>query len=282
MADQITQLLNQIEPIAEPILAQLRPLTKTLLPEQIVNLGRDYYSRDVFDKVIVQLDLFEPENAPLVQQFISKTLSLGILSMSSIVKLPQILNILSNSSAQGLSFPSILMDTLSYLITIAYNFRQHMPFTNFGEVVFSALQNVVILALILYYTNRAGYINAFIGLCALVTYFFLGSPSPSNIGVLSDKDVNFLAQFAAPLTILAKLPQIIGNFKRKSTGTLSLTSIGAGLLGTIVRVFTVLSSGFNDRLILLGYGASVVLNLILFLQIIAFKKKKVSSEKKNK
>lgn len=282
MAEKITELLNHVAPIAEPVLVQLRPFTRQVLPSKLVEMGQLYYGRPVFDTMVLDLALFDHQNVPLLQQFISKSLSLGILGFSSLVKLPQISNIISRGSAQGLSFQSILIETLSYLITIAYNFRKGVDFMNFGEVVLIALQNLAILSLILYYTNRAGYINMFIGICALVSYFFLGAPSKNSIGVLTNEQVNFLAQFAVPLTILGKLPQIIGNFMRKSTGALSLTSVTAGLVGTFVRVFTVLSSGITDKLILLGYVASVSLNLILFLQILAFKPAKVSQDKKRK
>jgi mannose-P-dolichol utilization defect protein 1 len=282
MSDKMFEQVAQMQPFLEPVLAQLRPYTKNVIPSRLIRLGRDYYSKRVFDTIVLDLDIFNPVNAVLLQLFISKSLSLGILGFSSIVKLPQIANIINQSSARGLSFSSILLETLSYFITIAYNFRQNIDFMNFGEVTFVALQNIIILLLILYYTNKASYINGFIGLLCLLAYSLFAAPTETNIGVLGNSDIKFLAQFAVPLTILAKLPQIIGNFKKKSTGALSLASVGAGLLGTLVRAFTLVSSGITDKLILLGLVASLSLNLILFLQILIFKPKKVSTNKKNK
>jgi mannose-P-dolichol utilization defect protein 1 len=282
MSDKLFEQVAQMQPFLEPVLAQLRPYTKNVIPSQLVRLGRDYYSQRVFDTIVLDLDIFNPVNTVLLQLFISKSLSLGILGFSSIVKLPQIANIINQSSARGLSFSSILLETLSYFITIAYNFRQNIDFMNFGEVTFVALQNIIILLLILYYTNKTGYINGFIGLLCLLAYSLFAAPTETNIGVLGNSDIKFLAQLAVPLTILAKLPQIIGNFKKKSTGALSLASVGAGLLGTLVRGFTLVSSGITDKLILLGLVASLSLNLILFLQILIFKPKRISINKKNK
>ncbi|ONH69927.1 Mannose-P-dolichol utilization defect 1 protein [Cyberlindnera fabianii] len=277
----IAEHITKLEPVLEPVLEKLRPFTPHI-PQQLIALGRDYYTAEVFDAIILKLDIFNASSAPFLQQFVAKTLSLGILTFSSIVKLPQIITIVSNSSARGLSFLSILLETVSLLITVAYNFRQHMDFMTFGEVAFVALQNAIILALILYYSGRGNFINMFLGMLALTSYSLFGAPHPENVGVLSDADVKQLAQFAVPLTVLAKLPQIFRNFKNRSTGTLSITSVGAGLLGTCVRLFTVLSSGINDKVILAGFFASVGLNLILFLQILMFRGKKVSTEKKNK
>lgn len=281
MADKISELLTKIQPVAEPLLVHLRPLTHSLLPAPLVQLGRDYYTARVFDAIVLDLAVFDPKNSSLLQLFVSKTLSIGIIGFSSIVKLPQILNIVSQSSARGLSFVSILLETLSYLITIAYNFRQRIDFINFGEVTFVALQNVVILVLVLYYSNKAGYINAFIGVLAVLCYSFLGSPGKESIGVLADSDIKFLAPFAVPLTVIAKLPQILGNFQKRSTGALSLASVGAGLLGTLVRAFTIISGGISDSNVITGLIASLTLNLVLFLQILAFKPR-ASSTKKNK
>lgn len=280
MSNAIQEVVKNLEPIFEPIFVHLRPYTHHL-PPQLIQYGRQLYSRPVFDRIVLKLDLFSPESAPLLQAFITKTLGYGIVGSSGIVKLPQILSILANSSVQGLSFFSILLETASYLINLSYNFRQHNDFTTFGESAFLSLQNIVILLLILYYSGLTKYINGFVGLLSLAFYSLFANPE-GNTGVLSNDYIKSLTKLTIPLIIFSKLPQISNNFKNKSTGQLSIVSVLAGLLGAVVRVFTTISSGIQDNLILLGFGASLLLNFVLFLQIVVYKNKPISQEKKNK
>ncbi|CAM9023841.1 unnamed protein product [Wickerhamomyces anomalus] len=280
MSEHLESLIHSLEPILEPIFHQLRPLMGAL-PPQIINYGRQLYTRPVFDTIILKLNLFSPESAPLLKEFISKSLGYGIVGSSGIVKLPQILSILSKGSVQGLSFFSILLETISNLITLSYNFRQNNDFITFGESAFLSVQNLLILLLILYFSGLTKYINGFVGLASLAFYSLFANPD-GNPGVLSNVDVKNLTKLTIPLIILSKLPQISNNFRNKSTGQLSIVSVFAGLLGAIARVFTTLSSGIQDNLILFGFGASLLLNLVLFLQIVVYKNKPISEEKKNK
>ena len=66
-------------------------------------------------------------------------------SSGGIVKIPQIIKLVSSRSASGLSLVSYLLDTASLLITVAYNSRQDFPFSTYGENAFLAIQNVVIV-----------------------------------------------------------------------------------------------------------------------------------------
>lgn len=61
------------------------------------------------------------QDVDCVKYAISKGLGLGIVLGGSIVKVPQILTILRNKSAQGLSLTSYLLETLSYFITLSYS-----------------------------------------------------------------------------------------------------------------------------------------------------------------
>ncbi|KAH3670278.1 hypothetical protein WICMUC_004931 [Wickerhamomyces mucosus] len=277
MADKIHQFLLQLEPVISPVLKELRPLTQSYLPDHLINLGYQLYTKPVFDSIIINLDLFNPENSQYLELFLAKTLSFGILGASGAVKLPQILNIIKNGSTKGLSFISIFLETLSYLISIAYNFRSHNDFTTFGETVFVSIQNIIILILILYYSGSIQFINGFISVLGLLGYSLFADQS--NPYVLSNSDIFKLIQFAIPLSILAKLPQIVSNFKRKSTGTLSIASIGAGLLGSFIRLFTLIANGIQDNLILVGLGVSIALNLVIFSQIIVFGNKSLKEKK---
>lgn len=76
---------------------------------------------------------FDFQEIDCFKLLISKGLSLGIVVGSSVVKVPQILNILINKSVQGLSLSSLILETISIIVTVAYSFRLGNPFSTYGE-----------------------------------------------------------------------------------------------------------------------------------------------------
>uniref|UniRef100_A0A7S1W9U7 Mannose-P-dolichol utilization defect 1 protein homolog n=1 Tax=Alexandrium catenella TaxID=2925 RepID=A0A7S1W9U7_ALECA len=68
---------------------------------------------------------------------------------------------------------------------------------------------------------------------------------------------------------IARVPQIILNFKQRHTGNQSIITWGLSLGGTIIRVITTAAT-VNDFVALLGYVIAVVLNGALFAQILLY------------
>lgn len=95
--------------------------------------------QECYETLIYQLNLDSPV---CLRQSISKLLSFGIVLGGSIVKVPQILKIVSSKSARGLSLTSYLLDTAGLGITVAYNVREGFPWSTYGENVFLLVQNV--------------------------------------------------------------------------------------------------------------------------------------------
>lgn len=278
---EITHLLKQFQPVLSPILIHLKPVINSA-PQELIDYGYQLYTKPVFDEVVLNLNLFD--NEAYVKHFIATTLSFGIVAFGGLVKLPQILTILKNKSAAGLSFLSLTLDTLSQLITVAYNFRHDNPFITFGEIALVSLQNVLILILVLLFSGGR-FISTFVGVLSYIVYSLFSTPEGNKFGVFTNSQVNELFKLAIPLNVLAKLPQILNNFKNKSTGQLSLVSVAAGLLGILVRIFTLINERDITDLTVIGALISGALNLILLLQILTFgadKKPKVSHEKKTR
>jgi mannose-P-dolichol utilization defect protein 1 len=75
-------------------------------------------------------------------------LGVGIIAGGAVVKVPQILTVLSAKSARGLSLSSYLLDTAATAITVAYNVRNGFPLSTYGEMVFLLAQNVSSLSLL--------------------------------------------------------------------------------------------------------------------------------------
>lgn len=84
---------------------------------------------------------------------LSKTLSLGIILAASIVKVPQILKLVAARSGKGVSLTAYLLETGAYVVALAYNARQGFAFSTYGETALIAVQNGVVVGLVLLYQD---------------------------------------------------------------------------------------------------------------------------------
>lgn len=197
-----------------------------------------------------------------IKYAISKGLGLGIVLGGSIVKIPQILTILKNQSAAGLSLTSYLMETLSYFITLSYNLRQGNPFSTFGEIMFISLQNVIITNLIFYFGRRQyGMMLGTIATLASLFYCLNHIIPPVFLSSLYAATI--------PLSLASKVPQIYVNFKNKSTGQLSVFTVVNYFAGSAARVFTTMTE-LDDPLMLFGNMLAAAFNAILVLQVVLY------------
>ena len=83
-------------------------------------------------------------------QLASRGLGTAIVAGSTLVKFPQIIKIISNGDAAGLSFLGVLLELLAVTANGAYSLSQGFPFSAYGEAVFMSLQTSVIAILILW------------------------------------------------------------------------------------------------------------------------------------
>jgi len=218
--------------------------------------------------LVENLDVFDPDCLKLG---ISKALGLGIVVAGSVVKLPQLLKLVNAKSGAGLSVSGYILETIGYIITLAYNVRLRFPFSTYGETAFIAIQNVLILTLIFHYARKDLYALGAIGI-ALATSYALFSPK-----LVSYHDLQLLQGLSIPLSLTSKLPQIYTNYRNSSTGQLSAFTVFNYLAGTLARVFTTMTE-VNDPMIFWGFIASAVLNGILAGQMIYYWKSSPKSK----
>lgn len=217
--------------------------------------------------LVENVDVFDPACLKLGA---SKVLGLGIVVAGSIVKLPQLLKLVNAKSGAGLSLSGYVLETLAYIITLAYNFRLKFPFSTYGETAFIAVQNILILHLILHYAGKTPYALAVVGgFAALAIPLF-------SADVVSYRHLQILQGLSIPLGLASKVPQIVTNFRNGSTGQLSAFTVFNYLAGSAARVFTTMTE-VNDPVILGGFVASVALNAILALQMVMYWNKSPSA-----
>ncbi|EAS30107.3 monosaccharide-P-dolichol utilization protein [Coccidioides immitis RS] len=258
--------------ILDPLQPYLRPIT-TSLPDPVSNALISLLGDKCYTSLILAVDITkEPACLPLA---ISKALGLAIVAFSAIVKVPQILKLLSSRSSAGVSFTSYALETTSLLITLAYNARQKFPFSTYGEAALIAVQDVVVGVLVLVFSGQAASAGAFLAAVGGVIYALLFSGET----IVDNSMMGYLQAGAGVLGVASKVPQIWTVWSQGGTGQLSAFAVFNYLLGSLSRIFTTLQE-VDDKLILYGFIAGFSLNLILAMQMVYYwKSPTVASEK---
>ncbi|KAK2792648.1 hypothetical protein FQN51_001620 [Onygenales sp. PD_10] len=245
-----------------PLQPYLLPIT-TSLPQPINDALISLIGEPCYTSLVRSLDVTEdPACLPLA---ISKVLGVAIVAFSAIVKVPQILKLVSSRSSSGVSFTSYALETTSLLITLAYNARQKFPFSTYGESALIAAQDVVVGVLVLAFTGQSAAAGAFVAAVAGVVYALLFSGET----LVDQGTMGYLQAGAGMLGVASKLPQILTIWKEGGTGQLSAFAVFNYLFGSLSRIFTTLQE-VDDKLILYGFVAGFSLNLILALQMIYY------------
>lgn len=193
----------------------IQPITHNL-PAPIRDLGVSILGDTCYKSLLLDVNI---EDADCLKLAVSKALGIGIIAASSIVKVPQILKLLNSKSAEGVSFLSYLLETTSYIISLAYNVRNGFPFSTFGETALIVGQNVIISVLVLNYSGRASLAAVFVAaLAGTVAALFTESVVDSQV-------LSYLQAGAGVLGVASKLPQILTIFSQGGTGQLSAFAV---------------------------------------------------------
>lgn len=159
----------------------------------------------------------------------SKGLGLGIIAGSVLVKVPQIIKILNNKSAAGISLFSVLMDLCAITAMISYSFVSGFPFSAWGDGTFLAVQTAVIAALVLFYGyNSLAKAFLFLGVYSVILYVLMGGLTPLEL-LWSAQGFNL------PIILIGKLSQAYTNYKNGGTGQLSEVTCFMMLAGSLAR-----------------------------------------------
>jgi mannose-P-dolichol utilization defect 1 len=261
----------------DAIRSTLQPVTHNL-PAPFRDLGVSILGDTCYKTLVLDID---PSATECVKLAVSKALGIGIIGASSIIKVPQILKLISSKSASGISFLSYLLETSAYLISLAYNVRQGFPFSTYGETALILVQNVVIAVLVLQYSGKSSIAALFVaGLAVSAATLFMKE-------VVDMKMLGYLQAGAGVLGVASKVPQIVAVWQEGGTGQLSAfavsyfgfyyflpTALDANLTiqvlgylaGSLSRIFTTLQE-VDDKLILYGFVAGFALNAVLALQM---------------
>lgn len=159
---------------------------------------------------------------------------MGIIAASAVVKVPQILKLLSARSAAGVSFLSYALETASFAASLAYNVRHQNPFSTYGETALIAVQNVVIAVLVLRYQGQGAAAAVFVAAVAAAGYALLDE------NVVSPRALGYAQMGAGVLGVAAKAPQIWTVWKQGGTGQLSAFAVCSRAFRSFFPLFILL------------------------------------------
>ncbi len=111
--------------------------------------------------------------ADCLKKTIAKFVGYGIVIASSVVKLPQVVNIIRARSTEGVSDVVLHVESIGYLTSFFYPLHYSMPFSAYGESLFLSVQSAFLMLLLWHY-NRARYNARRVAISAIVyaTFFF--------------------------------------------------------------------------------------------------------------
>ncbi|KAJ1028562.1 hypothetical protein NDA16_001728 [Ustilago loliicola] len=227
--------------------------------------------QECYTTLIYNVDL---SSSHCVKYAISKGLGLGIVVFGSIMKVPQILNIVNNRSARGISLSMYTLEVMAYTISLAYAVRSRLPFSTYGENLSLTLQNMIILLLVIAYTpsSKTGRVDPSAHstkLTVAAVLMAIGALALAAPSVITQSTLTFLQALTIPISLASKVPQMLELYKDKSRGQLSSIVVFAQLLGTIARVFTTMTET-SDKLLLYGFGLATVFNAAIAAQVIYY------------
>ena len=173
------------------------------------------------------------------------------------------------------------MELLVYIVSLSYNHRNGYAFTTYGETFFLTLQNIIVVALILYYNGPRTLLPFYLIAVAGVIYYVqvelpidlliyafqlvLLLVSPMFLGVSFISLFNYLRGSTFAM-VVSRMPQIITNFKNGNTGQLSAATVFAFSAGSSARIYTTLNE-VKDFNVLVGFLLGTAMNLLLAIQM---------------
>nr|CCC91498.1 conserved hypothetical protein [Trypanosoma congolense IL3000] len=201
-----------------------------------------------------------------VRHMIATVVPYGIVFGSVLLKLPQIMKILQQRSADGISMSSLGIELISCVITASWGISQSLMFKDYGESVLIMIEMFLLVIL-------AGCLQRkFVLTVALFTV------AASALGFMSigrlPRDVHEqLLRLQVLFAFSSRVPQITMNFRNKSTGQLSALTFFLAVAGATSRLLTTFHNVPLDKgrdIMLAQFVVVIFLNLIIVAQCIMY------------
>ena len=212
-----------------------------------------------YEDIFYKLNL---TNVVCLKMILSKGLGYAILAGALLLRIPQIMKILSAQSGDGISVASEILMMFAIFGSMSYGHFKEYPIAAYGDSYFLFAQGIIILMLCFFYQNkRCSTVITFV--CSSAVAYLMYAKMIPEMVIIGLNSAGIL------LSVVSKLNQIILNYKNSSTGVLSAFTLMLQFLGCVARIFTSIQET-GDIAMIINYVAISVVNGLLVVQLIYY------------
>jgi mannose-P-dolichol utilization defect protein 1 len=197
---------------------------------------------------------------------LSKAVGYLIIVFAAIVKVPQLIRLVQNWSTHGLVFFSVLAELVMNLVNVSYGVSQGTAFSLYGENVGLAIQNVMVAGLMLAIGMDSGSRGRNWAMLAAVGGIGVVLLTP---GLTPALVLNNAMAIQSGMLVMSRVPQIMSNFRLKSTGNLAMLPFVMAFVGNVMRMLTILKES-RDQAFLAASFVPILLNGTIVTQFILY------------
>lgn len=204
----------------------------------------------------------------MLLQLLADFLSLITIGMCFVLKIPQILNLLTAKSADQISVVGLLLELTSYTVMASYNFTNGYSILSYLEYPVILLQEYILIFLVLKYLNK---INTF---SILVSILYIAISISFAMQLIPKVVLTILVPLCTPISVSSKVVQLVAIFRAKNADTVSPITWFISAFTNLTRVFTIWMDS-ADILLLGNFIISVILSSSIMFSAIYYRRHRV-------
>lgn len=169
----------------------------------------------------------------LLLQRLADFLSLLTIGMSFMLKIPQILNLLSTKSADQISIASLLLELTNYTVMTNYHYANGYSILTYLECPVLLVQEYILIFLVLKYLKKINTSSV------LVAALYFAISSCFALQIVPKVVLTFLAPACTPISVSSKIVQLLVILRAKNADTVSPTTWFISAFTNLTRIFTI-------------------------------------------
>ncbi|EFN79906.1 PQ-loop repeat-containing protein 3 isoform X3 [Harpegnathos saltator] len=205
-----------------------------------------------------------------LQQF-ADLLSVITIGMCFVLKIPQILKLMSVKSADEISTLGLFLELTSYTVMTSYNYTNGYAILSYLEYPIILIQEYILIFLVLKYLNK---INMWAFIYSLI-YFTLSSCLVLEI--VPKVVLTLLAPMCTPISASSKVVQLLAILRAKNAESVSPLTWFISAFTNLTRVFTIWMDS-ADMLLLGNFIISVLLSFSVMFSALYYKHRPVKHD----
>ena len=208
----------------------------------------------------------------MILMILSKIFGILIGGLAFTFKLPQIVSMVKEKTAEGLSEISCMSEIFVDLSTALYSYKIGASLSLYSDNVIILAQTVIVLFLLYAFTSiknlsTFGVIQRLLFTPTIITICYVCI----NDKVISENAWQMIASSPLIFISISKISQILKSFSMKSTGPLSSFTYILGIIAPSIRMFTLIVES-GDFVLIFIQVYTITLNAVILAQISMYKK----------